>query len=302
MALLRDQRLRVFHAVAFRKSFTEAGHDLHLTQQAISFHIRSLEQELNASLFVRHHHSIELTKSGTILFAHAEKILALYDEAFRSLAELREESALRLRIAATNSISKYAMPAAIRNFQAKHPEIQIVLEVGNSARVIEYLNQGIVDAALVSDGVPFSSNYRVTPLFREQIAFVVSREHPWAGREELSLNDLLDTPLIMRERGSGTRAILERHLAAQGLSFNLLKIALVVGSPEAVQEATMAGVGVGILSTLRAKDSVVSNSLVLKKIAGFDLIRDFYVVRPQNGFAAPMLNELVSIVQGAIAA
>ncbi len=301
MSLIRDQRLRAFHAVALRKSFTDAGHDLNLTQQAISFHIRSLEQELGIPLFNRNHHSVQLTKAGTILFAHAEKILELYGEASRSLAELREESTLRLRIAATNSISKYAMPAAIRTFQSRHPKIQIVLEIGNSTCVIEYLNQGVVDAALVSDGVPFSSNYRVTPLWREQIAFVVSHEHPWAFRKELSIDDLLATPVIMREKGSGTRAILERRLSVAGLSFNHLKIALVVGSPEAVKMAAQAGVGVGILSNLRARHGISSHDLVLKRIDGFDLTRDFYVVRPQNGSAAPMLNEFVSIVQGSIA-
>jgi DNA-binding transcriptional LysR family regulator len=264
--------------------------------------VRSLEQELSVPLFVRSHHTIELTKAGTILFAHAEKILALYEEASRSLADLRQESTLHLRIAATNSISKYAMPGAIRAFRNQHPEIQIVLEVGNSTRVIEYLDQGVVDAALVSDGVPLSPNYRVTPLLREQIAFVVTRDHPWAMREELSIEDLLDTPVIMREQGSGTRAIVERYLVALGLSFNRLKIALVVGSPEAVKEAALAGVGVGILSTLRARDSIVSDHLIQKRIVGFDLIRDFYVVRLQNGSAAPMLNEFMSIVQGAIAA
>ncbi|MBK5652792.1 MAG: LysR family transcriptional regulator, partial [Rhizobium sp.] len=293
--------LRVFHAVALRKSFTDAGHDLHLTQQAISFHIRSIEQELDVPLFIRSHHSVQLTKAGAILFAHAERILALYDEASRALAELREESTRRLRIAATNSISKYAMPTAIRIFQSRHPKVQVVLEIGNSTQVIEYLNQGAVDAALVSDGVPLSSNYRVTPLWREQIVFVVSPEHPWVSRDDLTIDDLLATPVIMREKGSGTRAILERELAALGLSFDRLKIALIVGSPEAVKQAAQAGVGVGILSTLRARHSLSSDDLILKRIDGFDLTRDFYVVRPQNGSAATLLNEFVPIVQDAIA-
>lgn len=290
----------MFHAVALRKSFTDAGHDLRLTQQAVSFHIRSLEQELDVPLFTRNHHSVQLIEAGTVLFSHAEKILALYGEASRSLTEFRKESTLRLRIAATNSIAKYAMPAAIRTFQSRHPKTQIVLEIGNSTRVVDYLDRGAVDAALVSDGVVLSSNYLVTPLLREQIVFAVSSKHPWASREDLSIDDLLATQIIMREKGSGTRAILERRLSATGVSFDNLKISLVVGSPEAVKEAAQAGAGVGILSTLRASHGTSSGDLVLKKIDGLDLTRDFYVVRPQNGSAAPMLNAFVSIVQGVI--
>ncbi|WP_181150043.1 LysR substrate-binding domain-containing protein [Ensifer aridi] len=302
MSILRDQRLRVFHAVAVRRSFTGAGNDLRLTQQAVSFQVRSLEKELDLSLFIRSHHSVELTPAGAILFAHADKILSVYEEATRSLAEYKQENARHLRIAATNTISKYAMPKAIQAFKRHYPNIQIILEIGNSAKVMDYLSRGAVDIAVTSDGSPLLSNYRVTPLFRDEIAFVVCKEHPWALKEELSLNDLLATPLIMREEGSGTRALLERHLSSRGLSLNILKVALVVGSPEAVKEAALAGVGVGVLSGLRVRRESLTHGLILKGIADFQIMRDFYLVRPLNGSATSILTKFMSILRESIAA
>src|SRR5262245_15982291 len=117
--LMKDTRLRAFHSVAVHRSFTKAAGHLLLSQQAVSFQIRNLEDEIGRKLFHRDHNGVDLTDAGHLLFGFAEKIVHLYNEAEEQLAEHAGITKGTLRIAATNSLVKYGLPTAIGAFRRK---------------------------------------------------------------------------------------------------------------------------------------------------------------------------------------
>ncbi|MEA3252693.1 MAG: LysR substrate-binding domain-containing protein [Pseudomonadota bacterium] len=294
MTLLRDQRLRVFHAVATYKSFSKAAQHLCLTQQAVSSQVRSLEKDAGLRLFTRGHRFTELTTAGRTLFAHADRILALYAEANESFGEIAHTAQSTLRISATNSIAKYTLPQAISDFRSLHPAVRVVLEVGNSANAIDRLMNGSVDMAITSEGAPGLARFHTTPFFRDEVLFVASKHHPWALKKQVTMKDLLETPLIMREEGSATRALLQRHLSSLGLSLDSLKVALVAGSPEAAKEAAEAGIGVAVISMLCARSTLQADKLVSRQIEQLPIVRDFCIARHERGTPSPIAAEFIA--------
>lgn len=300
MSLLRDARLRAFHTVAQHKSFTGAARHLLLSQQAVSFQIKSLEDEVGGQLFKRELRTVELTDLGRVLFSHADRILNLYSEAEAELADLTGELRGRLRVSATNSLAKYVLPQAIGALRIQYPDIKVTMEVGNSDYTLGCVRDGLADVAFVSDGPAQLEHYRVDPLFRDEIAFIVPPDHPWTATGHVSFEELCSAPIILREEGSGTRTLLERAFAARGVTLDRLDIVLVLGSAESVKGAVEAGAGVGMVSRLSMRREMAAGSLAAIHVRDFDLVRDFYVVRPVNRGVHRRVDRFVEMVQKAI--
>ncbi|WP_162500791.1 LysR family transcriptional regulator [Modicisalibacter coralii] len=300
MTLLRDQRLRVFHAVATHSGFSRAAGHLGLTQQAVSLQIRSLEREVGTRLFTRGHRTTSLTPAGRTLFAHAERILALYAQANESLTAIARSAQPTLRIAATHSIAKYRLPRLMSRFHERDAT-RILLEVGNSRHVVERLHDGRVDVAISSAGAPDPGRLETTPCFRDPLVFVVAPDHPWADQAVVTLQDLQAAPLIAREEGSSTRALLQRRLHTLGLSMEQMNITLTAGNPEAAKAAAQAGLGVAILSSLCARDALASGRLIAKRIASLSLTRDFYLASHKAASPPPAVGHFITVARQALA-
>ena len=280
--LLKDARLRAFHTVALHGSFTKAAKHLLLSQQAVSFQIKGLEEEIGARLFLREQTGIELTETGELLYRYAEKILLLYTEAEDELAEMTGAMRGRLRIAATNSLVKYGLPSAIGKFRSLFPDVQVTIEVGNTSYCIDCLSKNLADVAFISEGPPLDG-FHVKRFFRDEIALIVSPDDPYAARGEITLHELRKAPFVAREEGSGTRALLERLLGNLGVHFDELNIVLILGSAEAVKAAVEAGAGIGAVSRLSLRHELRAGTLTTVKLSEAELARDFYVVqRTQN--------------------
>lgn len=302
MSLLRDARLRAFHTVAVHRSFTGAARHLLLSQQAVSFQIKSLEDEIGGQLFRRELRAAELTELGRILFGHAERILSLYGEAEAELAELTGELRGRLRVSATNSLAKYVLPQAIGAIRTQYPDIKVTMEVGNSDYTLGCIRDGLADVAFVSDGPAGLANYRVDPLFRDEIAFIIPPGHRWCTSAAVSFEDFCAAPIILREEGSGTRALLERAFADRGVTLDRLNVVLVLGSAEAVKGAVEAGAGVGMVSRLSMRRELAAGSLAAIHVRDFELVRDFYVVRPANRSVHRRVDHFIGLVRTAVPA
>lgn len=302
MALLRDARLRAFHTVALHKSFTGAARHLLLTQQAVSFQIKSLEEEVGGQLFKREQRMVELTELGRVLFRHADRILGLYAEAEAELADLTGELRGRLRISATNSLAKYVLPRAIGALRGKYPDVTVTMEVGNSDYALGCVRNGLADVGFVSDGAAQLDSHRIDVLFRDRIAVIVPPDHPWAAVGETSFEAFRRAPIILREEGSGTRMLLERAFAAKGVALDALNVVMVLGSTEAVKGAVAAGAGVGMVSSLSLRHELATSSLVVVHVPEFELVRDFYIVHPTNRTVHRRVDHFVELVRRAVSA
>lgn len=234
-------QLRSFVAVARHGGFTAAARALSLSQATVTSQIQSLEKQYGVELFHRRGHRIMVSEVGLALLPLARQIKALEAEAELLL---RDNGALLsggLRIGAVGPFHVTEMIAA---YNAQHPRIRISLTVGNSEEVLKSLGEYQCDVAILAT---FNEDPRYLSMaFRSHpVILFVAAGHPLAGREEIDLTELNGQAMIMREVGSTTRKVLETALDNAHAS---PRIAMEIGSREAIREAVGRGLGIGAVS------------------------------------------------------
>jgi LysR family transcriptional regulator, transcriptional activator of the cysJI operon len=297
--LNRDARLRVFHNVALHRSFTKAADLLCLTQQAVSFQIKSLEDEVGAKLFVRSASGADLTPAGQQLFGYSGRILALYDEAEKAIAEHKQTSVHRVFLGATGTIARHPLPRLIEQFRRERPEVHLSVRIGNSQHVLEWLAQDAVDIGIVSAGPVVLGSQRITPWFRDALVLIAPPGHRWHSCAPVGPEALQREPFVIREKGSGSRMLIEELLGDLGLALDTMNVVLEVQSTEAVKAAVLAGVGSAIVSALSLEDSLLAGSCVALAAHGKKWERDFYIVTPQRSYHNAVTSAFLAALESA---
>lgn len=244
---MADRRLQVFHTVARFLSFTKAADYLHMTQPAVTFQVRQLEDYFNTRLFDRTHNRISLTEAGQRVFEYAASIFELYSEMENSVRDLTGEVSGVLMLGASTTIAEYMLPALLGDFKAKYPEVTIRLRVANTDGIVSMIENNEIDLGVVEAPVG-NKNLVVEPCRYDQMVVVVPQKHPLAGKEKVSIKKLLEYPYICREEGSGTREVMLETLLAEGADPEDIEIVMELGSPESVKGAIEAGMGISIMS------------------------------------------------------
>lgn len=295
--LIKDFRLRVFYEVARRTSFTRAGEALSLTQPAVSFQVKSLEDEIGARLFRREKNQVALTELGEVLFRYATEILSLYDRAESEIAKMAAHVGGQLLIGVTNVIAKYVLPRPISVFKRLNPNLSIVIQTGNTDRIAAVLAEGELDLAIVSDPLTLKGHL-VEPWIREELLLIVPAGHRWTTREVVHVEDLISEPFVMREEGSGTRRLFERYLQEHGVNPAQLNVALTLGSTEAVKAGVEAGAGVSIVSSLSLRRELESGVLCAVRLPGHGMSRTFNLVYPKLSYRKLVVETFIGFCRG----
>jgi DNA-binding transcriptional LysR family regulator len=268
------EQLRVFVAVAERQHVTRAAEALHMTQSAVSAAIAALEGRHGVNLFHRVGRGIELTDSGRIFLPEARAMIAQSERAELALAELVGLMRGTLRVMASQTIASYWLPRHLVAFRRAHPGITLSLKIGNTTEVAASVTAGAAEIGFVEGKLESDAlNERV--LAYDQLIIVVASDHPWADRDALKPDDLLETDWVLREEGSGTRSAFESALVASGLNPAALKVALTLPSNEAVRAAVEAGLGA----------TAVSASVAVPSLEA-ELLRQVSFPLPQRAFSA----------------
>lgn len=244
---MADRRLQVFHTVARLLSFTKAAETLHMTQPAVTFQIRQLEEHFNTRLFDRTHNRISLTVAGERVYAYADRILALYSEMNSRVRELTGDVSGILIIGASTTIAEYVLPSLLAEFQAKNKEVNIRLSVSNSVGVVHMVENNSVDVGIVEAPVT-NKNLAVEVCWHDKLVLICAPGHPLASKKTVSVRDFVQLPFISREEGSGTREVIADYLMHNGVAWHELNVSMEFGSPESVKSAVEAGLGVSIVS------------------------------------------------------
>jgi aminoethylphosphonate catabolism LysR family transcriptional regulator len=234
-------QLRAFHAVASDGSFTRAAATLGVTQPTLSAQVKSLEEAYGALLFDRRGRRVQATELGRQLLAVTRRYFNLETEAEQLLAATRGLRGGHLRVAA--DAPQHVM-AALSAFNRAHPGVRLSLSIGNSDEVLHQLLDHRSDVAIVADIEPEPRLF-IRPLRRDPLIAFVERNHPWAERGGVRLEDFAQQRVILRETGSTTRRLFEAALARRRIAAGDV---LEIGSREGVREAVAAGLGVGIVS------------------------------------------------------
>ncbi len=277
-----DFRLKIFSTAAELQSFSKAGEVLYLSQPAVSFQIRSLEEEVGAKLFHRDRNRVILTEAGEALLTHAREIFKIYDKAEQEIKDITNANSIKghLVIGATSVIGRCYLPTAIEGFKRNYPDIKVVVQISNTSALLKAMFQGTLDLCIVSE--PFSlygDSFLYHPYIRAKLVLAVPSNHRWAnGGGAVSLDELLEEPFIIREEGSGTRATIERYLQEKGKKIEDLNVIMTLGSTEAVRSAVESGVGVAILSKCSIQAEVQRDTIRTVKIRNIEMFQNFTLV------------------------
>jgi DNA-binding transcriptional LysR family regulator len=258
---MADRRLQVFHTVARLLSFTKAAESLHMTQPAVTFQVRQLEEYFNTRLFDRTHNRISLTEAGNRVYGYADRIFALYAEMENSVRDLTGEVSGVLLLGASTTIAEYMLPALLGDFKAKYPEVSIRLQVANTDGIVSMVENNVIDLGVVEAPVT-NKNLVVETCRMDRMVLIVPPNHELAAKKSVPITELTNYPYICREEGSGTREVMLESMNTAGANPADLNIVMELGSPEAVKGAVEAGMGISILSRATIDKEIKLGSLV----------------------------------------
>jgi len=292
---MSDRRLQVFHAVARLLSFTKAAEVLHMTQPAVTFQIRQLEDQFDTRLFDRTHNRVSLTEAGQIVFEYAEKIFELYGEMENAIREMTDDISGSLTIGASTTISEYMLPALLGDFKSKNVDVRLRLRVSNTEGIVSMVENNVIDLGVV-EGPVTNKNLLVEVCRSDELVAIVPPGHELAALEKVSTRELMKYPFICREEGSGTREVTIDYMQNQGVDKHALNGCLELGSPEAVKGAVEAGMGLAIVSSASIVKELKLGSLVSILLEPA-LSRDFSFVRQRQKFKVPAMEELLEFAR-----
>lgn len=260
--------------VAETGSLGQAAAGAGLTQPAVSARMTGLERALALRLFERDPSGTRLTPAGTEIVAAARDVLAAAGRLVGVAARLEAESSARLRVAASFTVAEYLAPAWIEALRADLPGVALTLEVENSAEVLAAVVQRRVDIGFVEGPDVLPAGIDSQPVAADKLVVVATPGHPWVQGVAVGGDELARTELVVRERGSGTREVLEAALAPWGGVRSRLEL----GSSAAVLAAARRGEGPAVLSALAAHAEIVAGLLCEVALAGIDLSRTIRAV------------------------
>jgi DNA-binding transcriptional LysR family regulator len=285
----------VFHTVARLLSFTKAAEALHMTQPAVTFQVRQLEEHFNTRLFDRTHNRISLTEAGRKVFSYADRIFELYSEMENLVREITGEISGALTIGASTTIAEYMLPTLLGDFKERYPDVTIHLKVSNTEGIVSMVENNTIDLGVVEAPVA-NKNLVVESCKRDQLVAIVPPHHPVAKLEKVDFSHLLEYPFICREEGSGTREVIGDYLCQQLECNASLKVAMELGSPEAVKGAVEAGMGVSVVSRATIQKELRLGTLVAVNLDP-PLDRPFSFVHQKQKFRLRVMEELLEFAR-----
>lgn len=293
---MADRRLQVFHAVAKQMSFTKAAEVLFMTQPAVTFQIKQLEEHYNIRLFERGHGRISLTSAGDLVLDYADRILALSSELETKLKEITGRVSGPLLIGASTTIAEFMLPRVLGEFKARYPEVHAKLFVANSETIENRVAEHTLDIGLIE--APSHLPALLTEACCEdELQVIVSPGHPLAEHKQVSPKQLLPYPYISREAGSGTREFTDLYFRKSGISLEDLNIEMELGSPEALKGVVAVGMGFAIMSRVAIEKEKKLGELLALPLAP-KLIRTLSLVYPKEKFRSRLVNAFIDFAKG----
>ncbi|MGV6857869.1 MAG: LysR family transcriptional regulator [bacterium] len=292
---MADRRLQVFNTVARLLSFTRAAEVLHMTQPAVTFQVRQLEEYFDTRLFDRTHNQVCLTEAGEVVHKYADKIFDLYSEMENTIQEVTGTNTGSLVLGASTTVAEYMLPALLGNFKQEFKDINIRLKVSNTEGIVSMVEKNVIDLGIVEASVT-NKHLLVETCLTDQLVAVVPVGHALAKKKVVAIKDILKYPFICREEGSGTREVIIEYLEEHGEKGDMLQICLELGSPEAIKGAVEAGMGISILSEATLKKELRLGSLVAVPLNP-PLERPFSFVRQRQKFRHRTMEELLQFAQ-----
>ncbi|MDP2857429.1 MAG: LysR family transcriptional regulator [Bacillota bacterium] len=285
-------QLRTFLKVAEHGSVTKAAAGLHLTQPAVTQHIRALERQFGTALFERTGRGMLLNGPGELLRDYARKALAAIEDGQQVIADIVQGRSGRLILAAGVTTSIFHLPRWLQSFREAHPDVDITVKTGRSREVARMALDREIDLGLVTSPVPHP-DLEALPLFDEQIVLVGP---PDSSPSPITQATLSETPLILFPRGTGFRAYLDQVLAQAGAAPH---VKMETDSVESIKGFVQVGLGMSFLPLSAVQAEIDAGLLVRVDVEGIaPLTRTTAVVRRKDRYFGVAARDFLAIARG----
>ncbi|HET8609582.1 MAG TPA: LysR family transcriptional regulator [Burkholderiales bacterium] len=288
---MADRRLQVFYTVARQRSFTRASEQLFMTQPAVTFQIKQLEEHFNTRLFDRRHGRITLTPAGELVLNYAERILGLSDEMEVRVGELTGAVSGPLLLGASTTIAEFILPQMLGEFKARHPQVQAQMTVANSETVESRVADHSLDVGLI-ESPSHLPVLNTQVCCDDELLVICSPQHRLAGVQSVTAQEVAAEPYVSRESGSGTREFADQYFRRAGIVPEDINIVMELGSPEAIKGVVATGIGVSIVSR-----ATVTKELTLGVLKAIPLeprlIRTLSLVYLKEKFRSRLLSTFI---------
>ncbi|QLG39481.1 MULTISPECIES: selenium metabolism-associated LysR family transcriptional regulator [unclassified Paenibacillus] len=270
-------QLHIFYTVAEKGSFSAAAQALHMTQPAVTMQIQSLEDYFGTKLLHRSTKKIELSEAGRTLLPHAKRSVELVRQTDEAMSAFTQMLQGRLQLGASLTIGEYVLPRMLGPFARQYPDISIVMKVMNTTQIMDdilkhQLNFGLIEAPV------HHPDMIVEPVMQDELKLVVPAGHALADRGEVELEDVLSYAFVLREKGSGTRQVMEDQLQKRNIDPQDMNVVMELGSTGAVKSAVEAGVGITMLSPSSVQHELALGLVHIVDIRGLEFKRQFYAI------------------------
>lgn len=269
--------LESFYTTVKYNSISKAASILHLSQPGLSGQLKSLENELGATLLTRSNKGVELTEEGTVVFNYAETLLSIQGNIKRDLINLNQDVP-KLMIGACKSVGEYALPCSLFTFKDVHEEVAIHMDVINSSHVIEKLQDHTINLGIIQHDFA-AEDMTLQPIISDQLVLVGNN---LLSPSKISLDELKKLPLILREKKSGTRAIMEKALEEKNVSLEDLNIIYDLNSPEAIKSSIAKGKGFSFLPRIVVAQELKNKSLKIIQVEDLKIDFLYYLASRKN--------------------
>ncbi len=289
-------QLTYFLAVTRGGSVTAAADELVVTQPSVSSAIASLGRELGCELFERAGRGIRLTQAGRAFAPYAADVIGLLHDGRQAAREAAALASRRLQIAAVTTAAESFVPPLMRMFSEQHPDVELTLDVGNRQDILDRVCAHTVDVA-ISGKPPADERLLAEPLTDNEIVCITAPEDPAVASGPIAASDLADRVWLLRETGSGTRALNEQFLQARGLSPGTLTL----GSNGAIKQGARVGLGVSLLSRAAVETELAAGRLGEIELTDGPATRPWFVLRSSVGPPRPTVDLFVDFARSAAA-
>lgn len=269
-------QLDIVPVIAKAKSFSKAAHLLNLSQPAISGKVQAIENHYSTKIFQRTTHGVTLTEEGKIVCSYAQKITDMYQAMDEALNKLTNIDKLHITIGSSCTSGNYAMPCTIRAFKNEYPHVDIKLDITNTEQSLTKLANKQIDIAVV-DGKVNNPNFKVFYLDSLELVFVTSK-YSRIKKSEVTFNELLNMPFVIREKGAAMRTVIENLLSDKGCQVCDCNIVSEMNSIQSLKSAVEGGLGVSLVPLIAVQNELNSKNLREIKVTGMDLKVDVNLV------------------------
>jgi LysR family transcriptional regulator, low CO2-responsive transcriptional regulator len=279
-------QLSVFDAVARLGSFTKAAEELYMAQPTVSVQMKKLAETVGLPLIEQIGRNIHLTEAGRVLHAASNEVFATLADVERTLDNLRGLETGRLQLAVSTP-GKYFAPRMLAAFIKEHPNVEVSLQIHNSDTLLERLNRNLDDLYIFASP-PEEKNLVTQFILPNPMVPYAHADNPLAREKNIPFERFAAEPFLIREHGSGTRAIARHAFAKHGCE---LKVRMELSTNEAIKQAIIAGLGVSIMSRYTLGLDVSHAQLAVLDVEGFPIEHNWV-------FAYPVGKELPVVAQG----